>query len=171
MADSGISLIAAMDEGRVIGRDGQLPWRLPADLAHFKRLTLGKIVLMGRKTWDSLGRPLPGRRNWVLTRDTAFSAEGVEVFHSLHEALAAPRAGAELMVIGGANLYRQTLPLAQRLYLTEVAARVDGDAHFPEVSAQDFVEVSAEAHAADERHAYAYRFVTLERRGPLAGTA
>ena len=158
-----ISLIVACDDHRLIGRDGALPWRLPNDLKHFKALTLGKTVLMGRKTWDSLGRPLPQRNNWVLTRDAAFCADGARAFGTLPQALAAHREG-ELMVIGGAELYRQTLPLAQRLYLTRVHASVEGDTWFPDFDATQFVETAREDHPADERHAFAYSFVTLERR-------
>lgn len=160
-----LSLIAALDDGGLIGRNGDLPWRLPNDLKHFKALTLGKTVLMGRKTWDSLGRPLPQRDNWVLTRDAAFHAEGARAFTSLDDALAAHAAngGGELMVIGGGELYRQTLPRAQRLYLTRVQARLDGDAWFPAFEARDWRETAHEDHAADDRHAYAYRFITLER--------
>jgi dihydrofolate reductase len=158
-----IALIVAMDRGGLIGRDGDLPWRLPNDLKHFKRQTLGKTVLMGRRTWDSLGRPLPQRDNWVLTRDRSFHAEGARVFHALDDALAAHGAG-ELMVIGGAELYRQTLPLAQRLYLTEVDAELDGDTRFPVFDRAQWREIESEAHPADERHAWPYRFVTLERK-------
>ncbi len=161
-----IALIVAMDRGGLIGRDGDLPWRLPNDLKHFKRQTVGKTVLMGRRTWDSLGRPLPQRTNWVLTRDRDFRADGARVFRHLDEALSAhgdAEQGAELMVIGGAELYRQTLPLAQRLYLTEVDAELDGDTHFPAFDRADWREVEAESHPADERHAWPYRFVTLER--------
>lgn len=158
-----ISLVVAMDRNGLIGRDGDLPWRLPNDLKHFKRLTVGKTVLMGRKTWISLGRPLPDRDNWVLTRDPQFAAEGCRVFHRLEDALAA-HAGDELMVIGGAELYRQTLPLAQRLYVTEVDARLEGDTHFPALDATQWRQVSDESHAADDRHAYAYSFKLLERR-------
>jgi dihydrofolate reductase len=157
-----IALIVAMDRGRLIGRDGDLPWRLPNDLKHFKQLTVGKTVLMGRRTWESLGRPLPQRDNWVLTRDRNFHAEGARVFPALEDALAAHGAG-ELMVIGGAELYRQTLPLAQRLYLTEVDAELDGDTHFPAFDREQWREVESQAHPADERHAWPYRFVTLER--------
>src|SRR5690349_17131358 len=110
-----------MDEDRVIGRDGTLPWRLPEDLKHFRRLTLGKTVLMGRKTWQSLGKPLEGRRNWVLSRDPAFRPAGCEVFATLEQALAAHGAG-ELVVIGGAELYRQALPIADTLHVTRVHA-------------------------------------------------
>lgn len=158
-----LSLIAAMDENRLIGRKGALPWRLPADLQHFKTLTLGKTVLMGRKTWDSLGRPLPQRDNWVLTRDRSFAPIGARVFHALEQALAAAPA-TELMVIGGGELYAQTLPLAQRLYLTRVATRVeDGDAWFPAWDAAAWRLSAESVQAADERHAWPYRFQTWER--------
>lgn len=161
-AASIISLIVACDDNRLIGRDGDLPWRLPNDLKHFKALTLGKTVLMGRKTWVSLGRPLPQRENWVLTREARFDAPGARVFTTLQEALAA-HTGGELMVIGGAELYRQTLPLAQRLYLTRVHAALQGDTWFPAFDAAQFREVSREDHPADERHPYPYSFLTLER--------
>jgi dihydrofolate reductase len=157
-----ISLVVACDENRLIGRAGDLPWRLPNDLKHFKALTLGKTVLMGRKTWDSLGRPLPQRDNWVLTRDLGFSAGGCRVFHCLDDALAV-HADGELMVIGGAELYRQALPLAQRLYLTQVHAREQGDIWFPDFSSFNFSEVAREDHPADDRHVYAYSFLTLQR--------
>ena len=158
-----LSLIVAMDRGRLIGRDGDLPWRLPNDLKHFKQQTLGKTVLMGRRTWESLGRPLPQRENWVLTRDRDFRADGARVFHSLEDALEAHAAG-ELLVIGGAELYRQTLPLAQRLYLTEVDAELDGDTRFPAFDRAQWREIESASHPPDERHAWPYRFVTLERR-------
>lgn len=157
-----ISLVVAMDENGLIGRDGQLPWRLPEDLKHFRRLTLGKTVLMGRKTWQSLGKPLEGRRNWVLSRDASFRPAGCEVFGALEQALAAPREG-ELVVIGGAELYRQTLPLADTMHLTRVHARVDGDTRFPAWSAADFRQTAVVDHPADARHAHAYSFITLER--------
>ena len=158
-----ISLIAAMDQGRLIGRDNALPWRLPNDLKFFKRSTLDKIVLMGRKTWDSLGRPLPQRENWVLTRDRGFAPAGARVFHDLDEALAAA-GGRELVVIGGAELYRQALPRVQRMYLTEVHARFEGDAWFPEVDAAAWRETAREDHPADEKHACPYSFVRYERQ-------
>lgn len=155
-------LVAALSENRAIGVDGAMPWRLPEDLKRFKRLTLGKTVLMGRKTWTSLGRPLPERSNWVLTRDPAFAAAGARVFHDLDQALAAHQAG-DLMIIGGAELYRQTLPLATRLELTRVQAQVAGDAFFPEIDSRAWHEVFREDHAADARHPHAYSFVTLLR--------
>ena len=161
-ADRWISLVVAMDEGDVIGRDGALPWRLPEDLRHFRRLTLGKTVLMGRKTWQSLGKPLEGRRNWVLSRDPAFRPVGAEVFATLNQALAA-HPGGELVVIGGAELYRQVLPRARTIHLTRVHARVDGDTTFPDWSPSDFRRTAVEHHAADDRHPHAYSFITLER--------
>jgi dihydrofolate reductase len=157
-----ISLVVAMDEGGLIGRDGTLPWRLPEDLKHFRRLTLGKTMLMGRKTWDSLGKPLDGRQNWVLSRDPAFHPPGSRVFGQLEPALAAA-GGDELMVIGGAELFRVTLPLAQRIHLTRVHARLDGDTWFPLAELSAFRETSRVDHPADARHAFPYSFITLER--------
>ena len=158
-----LTLIAALAQNRVMGRDGDLPWRLPDDLKRFKRLTVGKTVLMGRKTWVSLGRPLPDRDNWVLSRDPAFKSVGVTVFATLDQALNAGQ-GRELMVIGGAELYCQTLGIATRLELTEVQAEVDGDTWFPAFDPAEWVEVAAESRAADGRHALPFRFVTLDRR-------
>ena len=157
-----LTLIAAMDRHRVIGRDGDLPWRLPNDLKHFKKLTEGHIVLMGRKTWVSLGRPLPNRDNWVLTRDPAYVAEGARVFNRLDDTLAALE-GRDAMVIGGAQIYRQTLPLARRLYLTEVDAEVEGDTRFPEFDSGQWRELDRQTHPADEHHDHSYSFVELVR--------
>ncbi|MCC2658987.1 MAG: Dihydrofolate reductase [Panacagrimonas sp.] len=161
-----MSLIVAMDRSGLIGRGLDLPWHLPADLAHFKRTTMGKTILMGRRTWQSIGRPLPGRENWVVTRDPAFRAEGARVFDSVEAAIAAHPRG-ELMVIGGADLYRQTLPLARRIYLTEVLADVGpptaDDVRLEAFDRGAFREVWSEDHAADDRHAHAFRFIMLER--------
>lgn len=159
-----LTLIAARAANGTIGRDGDLPWRLPDDLKRFKRLTVGRIVLMGRKTWVSLGRPLPDRDNWILSRDPAFKPAGATVFATLDQALNAAQ-GRELMVIGGAELYRQTLPLADRLELTEVLAEVEGDTRFPDLDPVQWQEVSREDRTADERHALPFRFVSLTRRG------
>jgi len=152
-----------MDENRLIGVDGGLPWKLSSDLKHFKRLTVGKIILMGRRTWDSLGRPLPERENWVLTRDASFAAPGARVFTRIDDALAAA-GDRELMVIGGAELYRQALPIANRIFLTRVHAKLTGDTWFPELDASHWRETAREDHPADERHAHAYSFLTLERK-------
>jgi dihydrofolate reductase len=159
-----LEFVVAAARNGVIGRDNGLPWRLPADLAHFKRLTLGHPVLMGRRTWQSIGRPLPGRVNIVMTRDASFAAPGAVVVRSLDEARAAAAGADRLMVIGGAELYRACLPLASVIHLTEVDADVEGDTRLPSWSRDEWQEVSREAHAADERHAYRYSFVTLRRR-------
>jgi dihydrofolate reductase len=161
-----LSLVVAAADNGVIGRDGDLPWRLPADLQHFKRLTLNKTILMGRKTWQSLGRPLPQRDNWVVSRDPGFEAPGARVFASVETAIAAADAAGmtELMIIGGAQIYAQTLPQARTLHLTRVHAQVDGDTRLPPIDADAFAEVAREDHPADERHALAYSFITLQRR-------
>lgn len=158
-----LSQIVAIGRNRVIGAGNSLPWRLPDDLAHFKRLTLGKPVLMGRKTWESLGRPLPGRDNLVITRNPGYHAAGARVFASLDTALAACSDAPEIMLIGGAELYAQTLPICDRLYLTEVDAAPDGDAFFPALDPADWRETAAEPHPADARHAHAFTWRTLER--------
>lgn len=160
---AGLTLVAAVADNGVIGRGGTLPWKLPEDLKHFRRLTLGNTVLMGRKTYDSLGKPLDGRANWVLTRDPAFAPPGVRVFRDLAEALAAEPQG-RLLVIGGGELYRQALPLAQCLELTLVHAAPQGDARFPDYDAAQWREAARIDHVADERHPFAFSFVTLIRQ-------
>ncbi|MCW8891271.1 MAG: type 3 dihydrofolate reductase [Sedimenticola sp.] len=158
-----ISLIAAMDEGRVIGRENSLPWRLPADLQHFKKLTVGKPIVMGRKTWESLPGLLPDRPHIVITQNPAYRAEGCQVVHSIEQALAAAGEVDEVMVVGGARLYQQMLPSADRLYLTRVHTRVEGDAYFPPYEADQWREIKSAHHQADERNRYDYTFLTLER--------
>lgn len=158
-----VSLVVAMSPERVIGRDNDLPWRLPNDLRHFKALTLGKPVIMGRRTYESIGRPLPRRSNAVLSRDPAFTAPGCMVFADLDGALERLAGEPEVMVIGGAAVYALALPRADRIYLTEVHAAVAGDTLFPELDPKCWKEVSRERHAADEHHPYAYSFVILER--------
>ena len=160
-----ISMIAAMAHDRVIGLDNQMPWHMPADLAHFKRVTLGKPVLMGRKTFESIGRPLPGRRNLVISRNPAYQAEGVEVIDSVEAALALLGKGVdELMVIGGGHLYGQLLPRADRLYLTRIDLAVAGDTRFPAFDDEQWRLVESEAHPADEKNPHPYRFETWQRR-------
>ena len=161
-----VSLIAAVASNGVIGRENRLPWRLPADLQHFKRLTMGKPIIMGRRTWESIGRPLPGRRNIVLTRDAGFHAEGCTVVHSVEQALGAVGDCGEVMIMGGANLYAQMLPWADRLYLTQVKADIEGDTRFPAFDADQWVEVQRESHRADAINQHDYDFVVLERREP-----
>ncbi|WP_271410121.1 dihydrofolate reductase [Pseudomonas sp. Q1-7] len=164
-----LCLIAALAQNRVIGRDNQLPWHLPADLKHFKAMTLGKPIIMGRKTWDSLGRPLPGRLNLVVSRQEGLLLEGAEVFTSLEAALeradawAREEAAEELMLIGGAQLYAQGLAIADRLYLTRVELAPEGDAFFPEVSQQDWRLASSIEHEATT-DTPAYAFEVWEKR-------
>jgi dihydrofolate reductase len=162
-----VSLIVAMARNGAIGRGNAMPWHLPADLKRFKTLTLGKPILMGRKTFEAIGRPLPGRDNLVLTRAPDWRAAGVTVVHSVDEALQRAASSGELAVIGGAEVYQLTLPLARRIHLTQVLADVEGDTFFPAFSVSDWHEVESLEYAADERHAYAMKFVTLERRGGL----
>jgi dihydrofolate reductase len=160
----GVEFVVAVAENDVIGRDNGLPWRLPADLRHFKALTLGHAILMGRRTFESIGRPLPGRRNLVLSRAADAAAAGCEIVHSLDEALAAVGEAAPLMVIGGAEVYRLALPVAQRIHLTLVHERIaDGDAYFDGWRLPQWRESARERHEADAANAVAYSFVTLER--------
>ena len=157
-----ISVIAAVAENDVIGRDGALPWHLSRDLKKFKERTWGHTLLMGRKTWDSIGRPLPGRRSIVVTRQQGFAAPGAETAASLEQALALA-ADEEVFVIGGAEIYRQALPLARRLLLTRVHAPVEGDVSFPPVDWNRWRLVEEERFEADARHAYPHSFQTFER--------
>lgn len=161
-----LSAVVAVSDNDVIGRDNGLPWHLPADLQHFKRLTFGKPMLMGRKTYDSIGRPLPGRRNLVLTRSVDFAPAGVEVFHSLPQALAAVADQAELMIIGGAALFALTLPATSRIHLTRVHAAVPGDVRMPPLDPRIWQEVQREDRAADAANPIALSFITLARLAP-----
>lgn len=154
--------IVAHDQNRLIGGGNDLLWHLPNDLKYFKERTRGFPIIMGRKTFDSLGRPLPGRRNMVVTRQANWTAEGVEVFGSLEDALAALN-GADAFIVGGGEIYRVALPSVDVLYVTEVHTAVEGgDTWFPDYAAT-FTETAREDHLADDRHAYAYSFVTLTR--------
>ena len=158
-----VSLIVAMANNRVIGRDNRLPWRLPADLAHFKRITMGKPMIMGRKTWESLPGLLPGRRHIVVTRDRSYQAEGCTLAYSLDEALAAAGDVPEVMIVGGGTIYKESLPKADRLYLTLVDLDVEGDAHFPEIDFSQWRERKRETHPADDRNPHGCTFLELER--------
>ncbi|HXH72555.1 MAG TPA: type 3 dihydrofolate reductase [Mariprofundaceae bacterium] len=158
-----LSLIWAMDDNRLIGRENRLPWHLPADLQWFKRNTLGKPILMGRKTFESIGRPLPGRANIVLSRQQGLAIDGCTVVTSLDEAKQMVPGAEEIMVIGGAEIYAALLPRADRLYVTEIHAAFEGDAWFPAFERSSWRETFREAHAADEKNPYAYDFVILER--------
>ena len=158
-----LSMIVAMGENHAIGKDGGMPWHLPADLKYFKRVTMGKPIIMGRKTFDSIGKPLPGRRNLVITRSTDFEAEGVEAFDSPETALAAVEGVEEAMIIGGGRIYAELLPKAERLYVTFIHADFDADTFFPELG-NEWQEISREDHAADESNPVATSYVVLERR-------
>ncbi|MFT6985615.1 MAG: dihydrofolate reductase [Psychromonas sp.] len=159
-----ISMIAAMAEDRVIGLDNKMPWHLPGDLKFFKRVTLGKPVIMGRKTYQSIGRPLPGRVNIVLTRDKNLQIEGVSCVQTVPQALDLVKDEPEVMVIGGATIYEQFLHQASRLYLTFIDLKSDGDTKFPDYQAvANWHEIEREAHLADNENAHNYQFVTLER--------
>ena len=164
-----LALIWAMARNRVIGRANTLPWRLPADLAHFKALTTGHPVLMGRRTFESLGRPLPHRTNIVISSTPGYAPSGCLVARNLEQALQlgrqhCPPSDATLFVIGGENLYTQTLPLADRLYITLVDADIDGDAWFPEFDWREWREVERRSQPADDKNPYGYTFVTLDRK-------
>jgi dihydrofolate reductase len=167
-----IALIVAASQNNVIGLDNQLPWHLPEDLQYFKAVTMGKPILMGRKTYDSIGRPLPGRTNIVLTRDANWSAEGVVVVNDLDSATAASEkacaaAGVdELMIIGGEQIYRKFLPVAEKLYLTKVEAVVEGDAYFPAIDSDQWQQVAEKI--PEKVGNYSYRFVVLERMARLS---
>lgn len=152
-----------MDRNRVIGRDNQIPWRLPDEMKWFKSATMGKVVVMGRKTYESIGRPLSGRHNIVLTRNPDYQAEGCTVVHSIEEAITAAGREKEIMVIGGAYLYRHFLPLADCLYLTYIEADVGGDTYFPDFDPAGWRTVYQESYQADERNPYNFRISILQR--------
>ena len=165
-----LCLIAAVAENGVVGKNNALPWHLPEDLKYFKRMTLGKPIVMGRKTFESIGRPLPGRTNIVVSRNKSYAPDGVEVVDSLESALTLASQIAEsegqkdLMVIGGAAIYAAALPLAQCLYITEVHGEVEGDAYFPEVDWSLWHEVSRQRNAAPDSGGYDFSFVVFQRK-------
>jgi dihydrofolate reductase len=159
-----ISLIVAMDRNRLIGRNNDLPWRLPADLAYFKRVTMGHPIIMGRKTFESIGKPLPGRENIIVTRNKNFQAEGCTVVHSMSELLERfASSSEEVFVIGGAELFKEALPVAERLYITHIEEVFEGDTWFPEIS-KDWKEVSREKGVQDEKNPYEYYFTVYEKK-------
>jgi dihydrofolate reductase len=163
-----LALIVARTRNGVIGRDNRMPWHLSEDLRYFKRITLGKPVIMGRNTWESLGKPLPGRDNIVITRNTDYRAEGAHIVNSLNaaitlaNALAAEKNLSEIMIIGGAQIYREALPRVQRAYITEIDADIEGDAFFPTLEGE-WIETSRTSHAPCEKNPYPYSFVVLDR--------
>jgi dihydrofolate reductase len=175
-----LSIIVAMAHNNVIGGGNTLLWKLPADFQHFKKLTMGHPIIMGRKTYCSIGRPLPGRTNIIVTRQVDFSAPGCSVTHSLEEALAVAtkshqvirpdarsndraKSSDEVFCIGGGELYKQALPLAKNLYITKVDATFEGDTYFPEIKVEEWHEISRENHTSDEQNPYPYSFILLKR--------
>ncbi len=166
-----ISLIAAMGKNRVIGNKGKLPWHMPADMKYYKDKTKGKTIIMGRKTFESMGKmPLPNRANIIITHNEDFKAEGAVVVHSAEEALKEAEKinpNQELMVIGGSEIYKEFLPRANRIYLTIIEGEFKGDAFFPEYDITEWKEVSYEEHERDAKNPYDYRFVVLERKTKL----
>lgn len=161
-----LAIIAALAADRGIGLGNALPWHLPEDLKHFRALTLGHRVLMGRKTWESIGRPLPGRENVVITRQPDFVAPGAQVIGTLSDALRLPGATGEVFCIGGAQLYRAALPLAQKLYLTEIEQIFPSDTFFPEFDRRTWRERSRDTHRPGDPSKPSYHFVVYERLGP-----
>jgi dihydrofolate reductase len=159
-----LSLICAMDQNRLIGSNNALPWHLPADLAFFKKTTLGKPIVMGRKTYESIGRPLPGRQNIIITRNPEFHAEGCDTCTSIDQAIELAGDQDEVMLIGGASLYQQTIDLAQHLYLTRIHHQFEGDAWFPEFDLQQWHEVWREDHTRDEKNGYDFSFLKYSRK-------
>ena len=164
-----ISMIVAMGENNAIGKDNELLWHLPDDFKHFKSVTMGKPIVMGRKTFESIGRPLPGRENIVVTRDKLFLVEGVTIVNDIDEALLACNKYDEVMVIGGASFYEQMLSLADKLYVTLVHESFEADAFFPEISMDEWHISEQREHASDEKHAYSFSFMTYERVSKRVG--
>jgi dihydrofolate reductase len=158
-----LSMIVAHANNRVIGKNNDMPWHLPADLAYFKKTTLGKPIIMGRKTYQSIGRPLPGRKNIVISRDDNFHAEGVEVVNSVDAALALVVDSAEVMVIGGGAIYQHCLASAHRLYITHINADIDGDTHFPEYDLTVWQKVASDIRPMDEKNPYQLDFSVYEK--------
>ena len=158
-----ISMIVAMGRHREIGKNNKMLWHLPDDFKHFKAVTMGKPILMGRKTFESIGRPLPGRDNIVITRNKTFAADGITLVHSVESALEAAKKYDEVMIVGGDSFYQQMLPSSDRLYITEVHHDFEADAFFPEIDLTQWREVSRVAHKADAKHLYDYSFVSYER--------
>ncbi|HVN82678.1 MAG TPA: type 3 dihydrofolate reductase [Terriglobia bacterium] len=157
-----ISIIVAMSVNRVIGKGKSLPWKLPADLRHFKELTMGHWVVLGRKTFESIGRPLPGRRLIVVTHQVEYSADGVEIAHSVDQALSVAEGG-EVFIAGGGQIYNQTIGRADRIYITLVEREFEGDTRFPPLDASNWQQVFEECHQADEKNPVPYRFQIYER--------
>ena len=159
-----LSIIVAVSENNVVGKENKLPWKLSADLKRLKSLTMGHHIIMGRKTWVSLGKALPGRINVVITTDKNFKAEGGVVVHSLNEALAFSSADNEIFIFGGGKIFKEAMPLVNKIYITRVHSIIDGDTFFPVLDRSDWKEISREDFKADEKNQYNYSFLTLVRK-------
>lgn len=159
-----ISLIVAMDQNRLIGKDNQLPWHLPADLQYFKKVTMGKPIVMGRKTFDSIGRVLPGRENVIVTRNRSYTNDNCTVLHSVDEVKQFAEASEqEVFIIGGAEIFKEILPVADRLYITEIQESFEGDTYFPAIDEKKWKLVSSTPGIVDEKNKYAHQYIVLER--------
>lgn len=170
MLSMNLSILAAKAKNNVIGKNNQLIWRLPADLKHFRELTTGETVIMGRKTFESIGKALPGRHNIIITRQQNYNAPGCEIVSSLEEAIQVSRQEENVFIIGGGEIYRLALPLVGTLYLTEVHEKFEGDTLFPEIDKKIWTETFREDHQADEKNPHDYSFVTYQRMAPLPDT-
>lgn len=159
-----LSIIVAFDINRLIGKNNQLPWHLPADLKHFKSITMGGHMIMGRKTFDSIGKPLPGRTSIIITRQKNYTQPGCLVVHSLDEALEICKNQEEVFIIGGAQIFECTMPIADRLYITQIQNKFEGDTYFPEISEDLWKATSLEENKADEKNNWDYNFITYERK-------
>jgi dihydrofolate reductase len=159
-----LSIIVALSENHVIGTGNQLPWRLSADLKRVKALTMGHHLIMGRKTYESIGRPLPGRTNVIITRNKSYAPEGCLVVDSLQAALHVAAGDSEVFVFGGGEVFQESLPLVERIYLTRVHCVIDGDTYFPSLKASEWLEVDCQDFKADEKNEFDYSFVTLDRK-------
>lgn len=159
-----VSIVVAMDRQQIIGRDNDLPWRLSDDLKHVKNITMGKPMIMGRKTHESIGKPLPGRENIIITRNKQYDSEGCTVFNSIDAALEYCSDHDEIILMGGEEIFRQAFGKVSRIYLTEVHAQVEGDTFFPDFNRTEWNEIERQDYKADDRNEYDYSFVTLERK-------
>ena len=159
-----ISIIAAISENNAIGKDNKLPWHLPADLKHFKSLTIGHHIIMGRKTFESIGKPLPGRTTIIITRKTGYKADGCIIVSSIENAISAVKNDSECFIIGGAEIFNQTVPLADKIYLTRIHQHIEGDTFFPDIAPGLWNKISEERNNPDEKNEYDYSFITYSKK-------
>lgn len=165
-----INIIVAIDQNRVIGHENQLPWHLPADLRHFKNLTMGHVIIMGRKTYDSIGKALPGRTNIIITRNPVFKASDAKIYHNIQIAFQDYAQAPEIFIIGGAQLFEETFSLTQRLYVTKIHAAFKGDTYFPAYDEKTWQMTQQQSFKPDQKNKYSYEFLTLTRLTQNTGT-